>query len=188
MTGEWRPPTLEGERVVVRALDEDDADAVFAYCSNPRMTEFTLWDAHRTMADTLNFVRDYAQMRYREEVLEPMGIVLRDDPEGRVIGTVGCFWVSKPNMTMELGYALAEEHWGKGLVAEAARLVIGHAFAEFPLERLQARCVKENVPSERVMKKLGMTFEGTLRSSLLRRGKFQDLHMYSLLRGEWESR
>ncbi|HEY8505529.1 MAG TPA: GNAT family protein [Gemmataceae bacterium] len=188
MASDWLPPCLEGARVRLRPLREADAEAVFAYCSNPNMTRFTLWETHQGMADTKLFVRDYARSRYREQVPEPMGIVLRDDPADRVIGTAGCFWASKPNLTMELGYALAEPYWGRGLVAEASALLLDHVFANYPVERIQARCMAENTASARVMQKLGMTYEGTLRSALLRRGKFRDLHYYSILRGEWEQR
>ena len=72
MLDDWRPPRLLSERLVLRPVEETDAEAVFAYCSDPDMTHFTLWDAHQGMGDTLAFVRDYAQSRYREQVPEPM--------------------------------------------------------------------------------------------------------------------
>ena len=64
---DWRPPTLATERLILRALSVDDVEAVFAYASNPAVTRFTLWDAHRSREDTLEFVRDYALSRYLEK-------------------------------------------------------------------------------------------------------------------------
>jgi ribosomal-protein-alanine N-acetyltransferase len=113
---------------------------------------------------------------------------LLDDPGDQVIGTVGCFWTAKLHCTMELGYALAEPFWGRGLITEASRALLDHVFEVYAVERVQARCMVENSASERVMQKLGMTLEGTLRASLLRRGRFRDVQMYSLLRDEWERR
>jgi ribosomal-protein-alanine N-acetyltransferase len=85
----------------------------FAYAKNPNVSRFTLWEAHRTFEDSVNYIRDYAFSRYAKGVPEPLAIVLKDNPS-RVIGTVGCFWVSKAAKSMELAYAIAEEFWGRG--------------------------------------------------------------------------
>jgi [ribosomal protein S5]-alanine N-acetyltransferase len=86
---------------------------------------------------------------------------------------------------MELGYWLAEPFWGRGLAVEACRVLLDHVFREYGPERLQARVIAGNVASSRVLDKVGFRFEGTLRSALLRREKFEDLHIYSLLRADW---
>ncbi len=187
MMPSWRPPTLHTARLTLRGLTEEDAEAIFAYAANPNMTHYTLWEPHQTLADSLRFVRDYALARYREGVPEPMGMVDREDPSGQVIGCVGGFWVSQANATMELGYALSEDHWGKGLVVEAATVLIDYLFTAYSVERLQARSVAENQQSLRVLDKLGLSYEGTLRSALWRRGRFRDVCYFSILRGEWEA-
>ena len=105
-----------------------------------------------------------------------------------VVGAVGAHWISQPNGTMELGFSLAEPYWGRGFVAEAARAVIGYVFGEYAVERLQAQVFVGNDASERVAQKLGFTREGILRSLVLRRGRWWDVVMYSLLRSEWEQR
>src|SRR5258707_12876567 len=99
----WCPPTLETARLLLRALSVEDVDSVFAYASNPVVTRFTLWDAHKDRSDTLEFVRDYSLMRYVEKQPDPLGICFKEDPQ-RVIGTLGCFWNTRLNRTMELGY------------------------------------------------------------------------------------
>ena len=181
---DWRPPTLATERLILRALSVDDVEAVFAYASNPAVTRFTLWDAHRSREDTLEFVRDYALSRYLEKQPDPFAICLKQEP-ATVIGTLGCFWCTRLNRTMELGYALGEPHWGKGIVVEACRALLDHAFAGYDVERIQARCMVENSASIRVLQKLGMTFEGCLRSSLFHRERFWDMNLFSMLRREW---
>ena len=59
------------------------------------------------------------------------------------------------------------------------------SFAEYTPERMQARVIDGNHASARVLAKLGFRDEGTLRRSLLRRGNFEDVRMFSLLRDEW---
>ena len=185
MPPEWRPPTLTTTRLTLRAFEERDAEPLFPLASNPNVTRFTLWDHHKTIAETFIFVRDYAQMRYREGIPEPYAITLTPDTV-KPIGACGCFWVSQPNRTMELGYWVAEPYWGKGIAVEASRAVVAAAFKSHLPERMQARVIVGNDASSRVLEKLGFRCEGTLRNSLLRRGKFEDVLMYSVLRSEWE--
>lgn len=80
---------------------------------------------------------------------------------------------------MELAYAIAEEYWGKGLVAEAAQAVIDYCFKEFSLKRIQARCKTENKASARVMEKVGMAYEGTLKSAIFHRSRFWNMHYFA---------
>src|SRR5207253_4414556 len=141
------------------------------------------WDHHKTINDTLAFVRDYARCRYLEGTPEPYAMALKSDPDRKPVGALGCFWVSQPNRTMELGYWLAEPLWGRGLAVEACRAVLAHVFAACEAERMQARVIAGNAASCRVLEKLGFTYEGTMRSCLFRRGKFEDVMYFSLLRG-----
>jgi ribosomal-protein-alanine N-acetyltransferase len=184
---DWRPPVLETERLILRPVTTDDAPAVFRYCSNPNLTRFTLFETHQSLADSLWFVEEYARSRYGSREPDPFGIVLKDDPDAGVVGAVGAHWVSQPNGTMEMGYAIAEPYWARGLIVEAARAVMRYVFTEYAVERLQARVMSGNPASERVLEKLGFTREGVMRSLIFRRGRHWDMAIYSLLRGEWES-
>ncbi len=185
MPPEWRPPVLTTQRLILRPFTAADAEPLFEHAKNPQVTRYTLWEPHRIVADTLAFVCDYAQLRYREGVLEPYAITLHSDPAP--IGSCGCFWSAEPNRTLELGYWIAEPFWGQGLAVEASRVLIDAAFHRDRPERLQARVISGNTASSKVLHKLGFRYEGTLRSALLRRGHFEDVMYYSLLRTEWEN-
>ena len=185
MSSDWRPPTLTTDRLVLRAFEEADAEPLFPLAANPNVTRFTLWEHHKSIDDTLVFVRDYARCRYIEGVPEPLAVALKTDPT-KPIGAVGCFWASHSNRTMELGYWLAESFWGRGLAAEACRAAVGYAFTALAPERMQARVIAGNDASRRVLEKLGFRYEGTMRSSLYRRGAIEDVLMYAVLRGEWK--
>jgi [ribosomal protein S5]-alanine N-acetyltransferase len=183
-SSEWKPPQLETKNLVLRPLIQSDAENIFEYAKNPNVSLYTLWEPHKTVNDSLNFIVEYAHSHYRERVPEPFGITLRENPN-KVIGTVGCSWVSKPLKSMELAYAIAEPYWGNGLVAEASRAAVDYCFKTFEVIRMQARCKIENKGSSRVMKKIGMTFEGTLRSVIFHRNRFWDMHYYSVLKDDW---
>jgi ribosomal-protein-alanine N-acetyltransferase len=174
----WQPPTLESSRLVLRPIQLSDAESIFEYAKNPNVCLYTLWEAHQSVQDSLNYIKDYIFNYYSKGVPEPLGITLKENPQ-KVIGTVGCFWTSKQARAMELAYAIGEEHWGKGLVAEASKLMIEYCFKEFSLKRVQARCKVENKSSARVMEKIGMNYEGTLKSAIFHRNKFWDMCYYA---------
>lgn len=183
MPPDWRPPTLTTERLTLRAFEEFDAGPMFELARNPNVTRYTLWDHHKSLADSVAFVSDYARLRYREGVLEPYAITLKKG--GRLVGVGGCFWASEPHRTMELGYWVAEPYWGRGIAAEASRALIDLTFRLAEPVRLQGRVIVGNAASVRVLEKLNFRYEGTLRASLLRRGNFEDVMMFSILRSEW---
>lgn len=182
MTSPWTPPTLETDRLVLRPVGESDADAVHAACCNPNLTRFTLFETHRSMDDTLAFVREYAVANYFEKVPDPFAVTVKPAPY--LVGAVGCRWASRPHRCMELGYWLAEPVWGHGYAAEAAAAVVRFAFANYQVERIQARVIVGNPASVRVLGKLGFRHEGTLRSAVFRRERFEDVLLFALLRDE----
>jgi ribosomal-protein-alanine N-acetyltransferase len=183
---DWRPPTLETARLVLRPFEDADAEPLFPLAANPAVTRFTLWDHHQTIADTRGFVGPYARSRYAEGVPEPLAVCLTADPRRWPVGTVGVFWASRPNRVMELGYWLGEPFWGAGYAAEACRAVVAYAFAAHAPERVQARVIVGNDASARVLEKVGFREEGTLRGSLYRRGRQEDVRVFAARRGEWE--
>ncbi|OWK37683.1 GNAT family N-acetyltransferase [Fimbriiglobus ruber] len=184
MNPQWLPPNIETARLILRPVTPDDADAVFAACSNPNVTRYTLFDAHRRRDESLAFVCDYAPAGYARQVPDPLAITLKQDPDPRLVGCIGCYWVSESNRTMEAGYWLTEHLWGRGLAAEALAAVVGHVFTEYPVDRIQARVIVGNPASARVLEKVGFRHEGTMRASLVRRGQTEDVMIFALLRAE----
>ncbi|MFN7730660.1 MAG: GNAT family N-acetyltransferase [Pirellula sp.] len=174
----WKPPTIETDRLILRPVELNDAESIFSYAKNPNVCKYTLWETHQSVEDSLEYIQDYIFDYYSKGVPEPLGITLKESAK-KVIGTVGCFWTSKSAKAMELAYAIGEEHWGKGLVAEASEAVMNYCFKEFNLKRIQARCKTENKSSARVMEKIGMTYEGTLKSAIFHRNKYWDMHYYA---------
>ena len=173
-TNVWLPPTLETDRLLLRPLSELDAASIFAYAKNPNVSKYTLWEPHKTEQDSLNYLKQYVFPYYQQGVPEPLAITFKENDQ-KVIGTVGCFWSSKSAKAMELAYAVSEDYWGQGLVVEASKAVMDYCFKEFSLKRIQARCKAENKASTRVMEKVGMTYEGTLKSAIFHRNKYFDM-------------
>lgn len=175
---------FETPRLILRKVKQTDINDIFEYCQNPNVARYVTWEPHQSLHDSQKFI-DYALSSYAKGAPEPMVLVLKDDPKQRVIGSVGLIPVNPKNRIYELAYALSEEHWGKGLVVEASKAVINYAFKHFAIERLQCRCDILNPQSSRVMEKLEMHHEGTLRASMYLKGRARDMEMYSLVRSDF---
>lgn len=85
----------------------------------------------------------------------------------------------------ELGYALATEYQGQGLMTEALNLLLADLFFRTSLERVEARCAVDNVPSRKVLEKLGFRREGTLRDYFVLDGRRVDNYLYAILRRDY---
>jgi ribosomal-protein-alanine N-acetyltransferase len=183
---ELLPPRLHTPRLLLRPVERGDADGIFAYASDPEVARYTLWDPHGSRQDTEFFIEDYALANYRQRVPDPFILESREEP-GKILGTVGCHWASELHRTMELGFALAREAWGKGLGTEAAWAVTCFAFSTFRPARLQARCHADNPASARVLEKIGMSHEGLLRAAAIKGTVVWDVHLYALVRRDWQA-
>jgi ribosomal-protein-alanine N-acetyltransferase len=180
---EWGPPLIHTQRLQLRALALADAPAIFAYAKNPAISRWTMWEPHLSLSDTTEYLENYVFEHYWRQTPEPWGISRQGESE--VIGTVGCLWVDASAGVMELAYALAEPYWGQGLMVEAARAAMSYCFKTYKLQRIQARCKAENLASQRVMLKLGMQFETTLKGSVKHRDRLWDVHYYSVAKSAW---
>ena len=101
----------------------------------------------------------------------------------KVIGSIGVFRQANIHRkTAELGYYIAEEYWGKGIMTEAVRQICNYVFENSDIIRIYAEPFATNIASCRVLEKAGFQFEGTLRSNAVKNGKVMDMKMFSLLK------
>lgn len=105
--------------------------------------------------------------------------------DSKVIGSIGVFRQQNIHrQTAELGYYIAEEYWGRGLMTEAVTQVCRHVFENSDIIRIYAEPFAYNAASCRVLEKAGFKYEGTLRDNAVKNGKVIDMKMYSLLKAE----
>jgi RimJ/RimL family protein N-acetyltransferase len=104
--------------------------------------------------------------------------------DGLLVGAVGLA-LTPAHAQAELGYWIGERHWGQGYATEAAGALCAYAFATLDLHRIQARHFVRNPASGRVMQKIGLQREGTLRGAMRKWGRFEDLVLYAALAPDW---
>lgn len=105
--------------------------------------------------------------------------------DGKVIGSIGVFRQENIHRrTAELGYYIAEEYWGRGIMTEAVRQICEYVFDKSDIIRIYAEPFAYNTASCKVLEKAGFQYEGTLRSNAVKNGEVIDMKMYSLLKAE----
>ncbi|MEI8343542.1 MAG: GNAT family protein [Candidatus Moraniibacteriota bacterium] len=111
----------------------------------------------------------------------PNDYVMVIEIEGEVVGAIGAHKIA-PGHKAEMGYWLAEKHWGKGIMSEAVAKFMTHIFSQFKLRRIYSRAYAHNKGSMRVMEKVGMQFEGIKRKGALKNGKYIDCYVYAKIK------
>ena len=108
--------------------------------------------------------------------------------KGAVVGATGISDLDSPNKAGEMGYWLAEDMQGRGIVTRTCRAILGYAFDELEINRMQIRVATGNRKSRAIPERLGLQFEGVLRQAELVNGEYYDLALYSMLASEWRER
>ncbi len=128
-------PTISANRVLLRPITERDIDSLFNIFSDPEVMRY--WSsppledreaARRLLSD----IHDKLQRKLYFQ----WGVALRADDT--LIGTSTLFHIESDNHRAEIGYALGRAHWGKGYIQEALTALIGFAFSELDLHRIEA--------------------------------------------------
>ena len=174
-------PTLSGTRVRLRPLRADDADALFALQSDPRVMRY--W-SHPPWTDRAQAVLRIAQLERDRATSEFYSWAATLDGDDTLAGTGALFAISRPHARAEIGYSLAAAHWGKGYAHEIVGLICAFAFDELGLERLEADIDPRNAASCRLVERAGFVREGLLRSRWRVAGEVTDSAMYGRLRGD----
>ncbi|MBR5751943.1 MAG: GNAT family N-acetyltransferase [Clostridia bacterium] len=178
-------PEIETESLLLRRMEMRDAQDMYEYSRDPLVAKHVLWDAHTSVSDTKSYLR-YMLRKYRAG--EPSSWCIVEKSTGKVVGTIGYMWYQKDNSACEVGYSLARRCWNRGYMTQALNAVLDYTFRELGINRVEAQHETDNGASGAVMRKCGMTKEGTLRSRLYNKGRYVDVDLYSILRKEYMSR
>ncbi len=167
----------ETTNFILRPWNLDDLDNLVKFANNKKIAD-NLTDA---------FPHPY----FRESGITYIN-TFRDDNPLRVFaivadevacGSIGIFpQTDIHRKNAEMGYWLAEEYWGRGIMTAAVKQIIDHGFRSFDLNRIFARPFSTNLASQRVLEKAGMKLEARFEKSLFKNGQFLDELFYSILK------
>lgn len=177
-------PTLTTQRLLLRQIQPQDAEALFATLSDEETMRFYGHEPHHSLDET-NLLIQQIQARYKQRVGIRWGITLKG--EDRVIGSCSFHHFGPGFSRVETGYELNRAFWGQGIMSEAMSAVLTYGFTELPLHRIEAIIDIMNERSKNLLLKLGFTYEGNLRQRYAFRDHFEDEHYFGLLKDEWRS-
>lgn len=180
------PTTLATERLLLRPLGPQDADAVHAACQDPGIQRWIPVPQPYGRGDAEEFVSGVSPAGWREDTMYNFGVFTAS---GVLVGSMGLVRLALlrgAERQAELGYWTVREQRGKGYTVEAARAVAGWAFGVLGAERLEWVAEVGNVGSRAVALRLGFVMEGTQRARIVHRGVRRDAWVAALLPSDWE--
>ncbi|MEJ7602616.1 MAG: GNAT family protein [Kofleriaceae bacterium] len=173
---------LVTERLVLRALDPEDAGAVARGAGDRRVARYLIAvPSPYPIALARAWVS--ARARWWHEGRGVTFAITRRD-ENELLGSVSLRRYARDRRA-ELGYWLSTAAWGQGYASEATRATVMFGFQELGLARIYAQVLAGNGASMRVLEKLGMVNEGTKRQHIKKGRHLHDIVLFGLLRAEW---
>lgn len=171
---------LQTERLLLRGFSLDDAADMFEYAKGPNVGPNAGWEPHESIEVSREIIEQFIEQD------NEWAIVWRET--GKVIGSMGYhFDCGRRNDSARLlGYCLSEDYWGRGIMTEAVRRVMEHAFIADNCTVLAVRHFTFNDRSRRVIEKCGFRYEGRMRQAFtMYNGEVYDDMCYSILREEF---
>ena len=172
---------LEIERLILRPWEEADAGECYKHAKDPLIGPIAGWPAHTSVENSRQVIRDVLM------VPETYAIVLKET--GLPVGSIGLHHndLAAKDDEAELGYWLGVPYWGQGLVPEAARELLRHAFKDLKLARVWCGYYDGNEKSKRVQDKLGFKYQWTTEDvPVLQMGETRKGHVNMMTREDWE--
>ncbi len=174
------PEILDTPQLRLRSPRQEDARVIFdSYAQDPIVTRYLVWLPHQSIETTEKFIALCIE-QWANASAFPYVITRKTDDQ-----LIGMIDFRSHQHGADLGYVLAQEHWGRGIMTEAARCVVEHALTKQGLYRVQAFCDVDNIASARVLEKVGMRREGTLRRYVVHpavSSEPRDCHLYAITR------
>lgn len=173
--------TIKTQRLVLRRFRMEDAQAMFDnWASDDEVTKYLTWPTHTTVDASAMVLEDWVSSYQREDFY-----LWAIEFEGQTVGSISVVEQNSDIGKAEIGYCIGRHWWHKGIMSEALKAVMGHLFDEVGFNRLQACHDPRNTHSGAVMRKCGMTYEGTHRQSDRNNQGICDASVYALLSSEW---
>ncbi len=167
------PETIETARLRLRPPTMEDAPAIYErYASDPEVSRLLPWRPHKSVEETHAFLRSLLtaleagtthawviEGRTNRRLMGLISMTIESAREADLLST----GEERPYCKVSFGYHLSRSEWGKGFATEAAQAVVQWAMAQPEVYRVWTVCDVENHASARVLEKVGLVREGTLR-------------------------
>jgi ribosomal-protein-serine acetyltransferase len=175
-------PVELDDRCELRLIQESDAAELAAVVDANRthLSRWLPWAAENTVDDTRDHIRRARDQAERDDGLQAVIVC-----DGRIVGGAGYHRIDRANHSTSIGYWLAEDAQGRGIMTRAVGAMVTIAFSDWQLNRVEIRCAPENARSRAIPERLGFREEGTLRQAERIGDRYLDSVVYSMLASDW---
>ena len=178
---------LDGEKCYLQTFTETDAKNLATLLRNNKHFWSTYEPIHRD-----DFYTEEAQYKKILEGLQLLALNrefsfgIYDKASSGLIGHISLYAIKRmPYSSAFVGYSMDENFVGRGIATEAVKLVVDFAFTSLKLHRVEAYITPKNIPSTRVVEKVGFVREGLMRKLLYINGEWVDHYMYAILQEDY---
>lgn len=178
---------LETQRLVLRQFTINDVAAAFHnWMSDDKVTEFLRWPTHKEIGISESIIKEWIEAYKTDKSFYQWAIVLKELNEP--IGTISVVDKNERIDMVHIGYCIGSRWWNKGYMSEAFAGIIPFLFEKVKAQRIEAQHDPNNPNSGKVMRKCGLTYEGTLRKADWSNKGIVDAAMYALLAEDYFNR
>jgi len=175
-------PFIEGERISLVTQVSKFIPLIIRWNNAPEVRHY----ARFALPTTAEQIKQWFEPAPERAARNVVFFTLYHNKDRRPIGSIGFFDINWLNRNAEITAVIGEsDYWGKGIVGEAAKLIIKYGFEELNLHKIRAGVFNPNKRSLRAAEKLGFTKEGILKDELYVDGDYVDMHRFALFKRDW---
>lgn len=176
--------TIETPRLILRRFTAGDAEAMYNnWANDPQVTKYLTWQPHADASVTRQLLELWSA-NYEDPAYYQWAIVLKE--LGQPIGSISVVSMRDIINQVEIGYCIGKKWWHQGITSEAFAAVIPFLFEEVGANRIAAKHDPNNPHSGAVMRRCGLTHEGTVRQTGLNNTGLCDLCIWGILRSDYD--
>ncbi|KGA98397.1 alanine acetyltransferase [Alkalihalobacillus alcalophilus ATCC 27647 = CGMCC 1.3604] len=172
------------QKITVELIQQHQKEELFELVDSNRqhLRPWLLWVDKRKTPDDFEPIIKMWIHNYAENNGFDAGIRY----DGKLIGMVCLHFIDWKNSSTSIGYFLAENMQGKGIITKTVCVLLKYLFEEINLNRVEIQCAVNNEKSRTIPEKLGFQKEGIKRQGQWLYDHFEDLVTYSLLKSDWK--
>jgi ribosomal-protein-alanine N-acetyltransferase len=173
-------PELATDRLILREPLANDSASLFELRSDEEVMKYVPRPPAKILQDVVDFISMVNNWHQKKNAI--LWFICKKEDPLIVIGTIGFWKFEFESYRVEVGYMLHLKHQNKGYMSEAIQGVLQYGFDVLNLHSVEARVDPENIPSFKILERIGFVREGYLTESLFNKGQFRDNIIYSLLK------
>lgn len=178
-------PVIKCDNIILKEINTSDYRGMYKIFSCDEVIKFINIKKPLKHEDMIKFI-NFLSTGYKNKKLIMWGIFKKENPS-LIIGICGFHSISKYNSRTKIGYALARDYWGQGIMTEALNAITSFGFNCLEVNRIEAFVEPDNTASIKLLEKTGFMKEGLLRQYEFSKQKFVDMLVFSKLKCEYKT-